>query len=146
MQAPGEFSSSAVPVKSGLRPRGADEHGGIGQTVRSWSGIMPGMPSAPGHDQLAGPAAAGRSRAGQVAVVTGGSAGFGLAIAAALAETGTTVVLASRSPERCAAAAERLSASTGAAVHGRPATLPMRPASAGSSRRSWPIMAAWMCW
>jgi NAD(P)-dependent dehydrogenase (short-subunit alcohol dehydrogenase family) len=52
-------------------------------------------------------------------VVTGGSAGLGLAIAAALAQAGTTVVLASRSAGRCAAAAEQLSARTGAAVHGR---------------------------
>ena len=83
---------------------------------------MPGMPSEPGQDQPAGPAAPGRSRAGQVAVVTGGSAGLGLAIAAALAQAGTTVVLASRSAGRCAAAAAaaaRLSARTGVAVHGR---------------------------
>jgi gluconate 5-dehydrogenase len=52
-------------------------------------------------------------------VVTGGSAGLGLAIAAALAQAGTTVVLASRSPGRCAAAAGQLTARTGAAVHGR---------------------------
>jgi NAD(P)-dependent dehydrogenase (short-subunit alcohol dehydrogenase family) len=78
------------------------------------------MPSQPGHDQPSIPAAApGLSRAGQVAVVTGGSAGLGLAIAAALAQAGTTVVLASRSAERCAAAAARLSARTGTAVHGR---------------------------
>jgi len=80
---------------------------------------MPGMPSEPGQDQPAGPAAPGLSRAGQVAVVTGGSAGLGLAIAAALARAGTTVVLASRSAERCFAAAARLSARTGTAVHGR---------------------------
>src|SRR5690349_12528649 len=77
------------------------------------------MPSEPGQDRPADPAAAGRSRAGQVAVVTGGSAGLGLAIAAALAQAGTTVVLASRSAGRCAAAAEQLSARTGTAVHGR---------------------------
>jgi hypothetical protein len=76
------------------------------------------MPSEPGHDQPAGPAA-GLSRAGQVAVVTGGSAGLGLAIAAALAQAGTTVVLASRSAASCAVAAEQLSARTGMAVHGR---------------------------
>ena len=40
-------------------------------------------------------------RAGQVALVTGGSAGLGLAIATALAEAGTDVVLASRSADRC---------------------------------------------
>jgi len=34
---------------------------------------MPGMPSEPGQDQPAGPAAPGLSRAGQVAVTTGGS-------------------------------------------------------------------------
>ena len=87
---------------------------------------MPGMRSEPGHDQpAAGPAAArpgasrpGASRAGQVAVVTGGSAGLGLAIATALAQVGTDVVLASRSAARCAAAAARLSASTGRTVHG----------------------------
>src|SRR5690349_23944165 len=77
------------------------------------------MPSEPGQDRPAGPAAAGRSRAGQVAVVTGGSAGLGRAIAAALAQAGTTVVLASRSAGRCTAAAEQLSARTGTAVHGR---------------------------
>jgi gluconate 5-dehydrogenase len=77
------------------------------------------MPSEPGQDQPAGPAAPGRSRAGQVAVVTGGSAGLRLAIAAALAQAGTAVVLASRSAERCAAAAAQLSARTGTAVHGR---------------------------
>jgi NADP-dependent 3-hydroxy acid dehydrogenase YdfG len=56
------------------------------------------MPSEPGHDQSAGPAAArGLSRAGQVAVVTGGSAGLGLAIATALTQAGSDVVLASRS-------------------------------------------------
>ncbi|MGH3301485.1 MAG: SDR family NAD(P)-dependent oxidoreductase [Streptosporangiaceae bacterium] len=40
-------------------------------------------------------------RAGQVAVVTGGSAGLGLAIAGALARAGSAVVLASRSAKRC---------------------------------------------
>ena len=60
----------------------------------------------------------GASRAGQVAVVTGGSAGLGLAIATALAQVGTDVVLASRSAARCADAAARLSASTGRTVHG----------------------------
>jgi len=58
------------------------------------------MPSESGQDQPAGPAAApGLSRAGQVAVITGGSAGPGLAIAATLARAGTTVVLASRSAD-----------------------------------------------
>jgi NAD(P)-dependent dehydrogenase (short-subunit alcohol dehydrogenase family) len=82
---------------------------------------MPGMRSEPGHDQTAADPPAGRpgaSRAGQVAVVTGGSAGLGLAIATALAHAGTDVVLASRSAARCAGAAARLSASTGRTVHG----------------------------
>jgi hypothetical protein len=68
---------------------------------RPGSAIMPGMRSEPGHDQpAAGPAAAqpGASRAGQVAVVTGGSAGLGLAIATALAQAGTDVVLAQAVP------------------------------------------------
>ena len=81
---------------------------------------MPGMRSEPGHDQPAvGPAAQGLSRAGQVAVVTGGSAGLGLAIATALAQAGSGVVLASRSAGRCAEAAARLSARTGRTGHGR---------------------------
>jgi NAD(P)-dependent dehydrogenase (short-subunit alcohol dehydrogenase family) len=52
-------------------------------------------------------------RAGQVAVVTGGSAGLGLAIAGALARAGSTVVLAGRSAERCQQAAVRLTAQSG---------------------------------
>jgi NAD(P)-dependent dehydrogenase (short-subunit alcohol dehydrogenase family) len=58
------------------------------------------------------------ARAGQVAVVTGGSAGLGYAIAAALAGVGTTVLLASRSAERCRQAAQRLTAETGAPAFG----------------------------
>ena len=58
------------------------------------------------------------TRAGQVAVVTGGSAGLGYAIAAALAGVGSTVLLASRSAERCHQAAQRLTAETGAPVFG----------------------------
>jgi ketosteroid isomerase-like protein len=57
---------------------------------------MPGMPSEPGHDQPAGGRAAGGLRTGQIAVVTGAPAGLGLAIATALAQAGTDVVLASR--------------------------------------------------
>jgi short chain dehydrogenase len=52
-------------------------------------------------------------RAGQVSVVTGGSAGLGLAIAGALARAGSAVVIASRSAERCEQAAGRLTAQTG---------------------------------
>ena len=43
-------------------------------------------------------------------MVTGGSAGLGLAIATALTHAGSDVVLASRSAERCASAAALLSA------------------------------------
>jgi len=43
----------------------------------------------------------GKPRVGQVAVVTGGSAGLVLAIARALAHAGSTVLLASRSADRC---------------------------------------------
>ena len=57
-------------------------------------------------------------RAGQVAVVTGGSAGLGLAIAGALARAGSTVVLAGRSAERCRQAAARLTAQTGSPALG----------------------------
>jgi NAD(P)-dependent dehydrogenase (short-subunit alcohol dehydrogenase family) len=79
--------------------------------------------SQPGEaDQAAAAAAARppRSRTGQVALVTGGSAGLGLAIARALARAGSAVVLASRSAERCRQAAARLSAETGRTVAGRP--------------------------
>ena len=58
-------------------------------------------------------------RTGQVALVTGGSAGLGLAIARAFADAGSGVVLASRSAARCAHAAARLSAETGRTVQGR---------------------------
>ncbi|MCW2934378.1 MAG: hypothetical protein JWM19_5340 [Actinomycetia bacterium] len=51
-------------------------------------------------------------------MVTGGAAGLGLAISAALARAGSAVVLASRSASRCAGAAERLAAETGSPVLG----------------------------
>ena len=85
---------------------------GYARPGRPGSAIMPGMRSEPGHDQPADGRAAGGSRAGQSAVVTGGPAGLGLAIATALAQSGTDVVLASRPAARCARAAARLSAST----------------------------------
>jgi NAD(P)-dependent dehydrogenase (short-subunit alcohol dehydrogenase family) len=79
------------------------------------------MRSEPGHDQPAAGTAAhpAPSRAGQVALVTGGSAGLGLAIATALAQAGSDIVLASRSAARCADAAARLAARTGRTVLGQ---------------------------
>jgi NAD(P)-dependent dehydrogenase (short-subunit alcohol dehydrogenase family) len=59
-----------------------------------------------------------RPRSGQIAVVTGGSAGLGLAIAGALARAGSTVLLAGRSAERCQQAADRLTTATGSPVLG----------------------------
>jgi NAD(P)-dependent dehydrogenase (short-subunit alcohol dehydrogenase family) len=53
-----------------------------------------------------------------VAIVTGGSAGLGLAIAGALARAGSAVLLAGRSADRCRQAAERLTAETGSPVLG----------------------------
>jgi NAD(P)-dependent dehydrogenase (short-subunit alcohol dehydrogenase family) len=57
-------------------------------------------------------------RGGQVAIVTGGSAGLGLAIAGALARAGSTVLVAGRSAERCRQAAARLTAATGSPALG----------------------------
>jgi len=57
-------------------------------------------------------------RAGQVSVITGGSAGLGLAIAGALARAGSAVVIASRSAKRCEQAAQLLEAQTGRPVLG----------------------------
>jgi NAD(P)-dependent dehydrogenase (short-subunit alcohol dehydrogenase family) len=68
---------------------------------------------------VAATSSSGLSRAGQVALVTGGSAGLGLAIASALADAGSDVVLASRSAERCERAVARLSARTRRTVQGR---------------------------
>ncbi|MFF8595894.1 SDR family NAD(P)-dependent oxidoreductase [Streptomyces sp. NPDC015220] len=48
-----------------------------------------------------------------MALVTGGSAGLGLAIARALAEVGSTVVVASRRQKVCTDAAEQITAETG---------------------------------
>lgn len=78
------------------------------------------MASESGFDRPAGGAVPpGLVRAGQVALVTGGSAGLGLAIAAALARAGSGVVIASRSAGRCEQAAASLSAQAGIAVQGR---------------------------
>jgi gluconate 5-dehydrogenase len=59
-----------------------------------------------------------RPRIGQVALVTGGASGLGLAIATAMADAGSDVVLASRSAGQCQDAAHRLAARTGRTVHG----------------------------
>jgi NAD(P)-dependent dehydrogenase (short-subunit alcohol dehydrogenase family) len=71
-----------------------------------------------GNQADGGLPSAGSSRAGQVALVTGGSAGLGLAIGAALAAAGSEVILASRSARRCEEAASRVSAQTGRQVAG----------------------------
>ncbi|MGN6221373.1 MAG: SDR family NAD(P)-dependent oxidoreductase [Microbacterium sp.] len=57
-------------------------------------------------------------RAGQVALVTGGSSGLGFAIAQALADAGTTVVVTSRDAARAREAAGEIADATGAVVHG----------------------------
>jgi len=72
-----------------------------------------------GHPQVTAAARPGSPRDGQVALVTGGSAGLGLAIATALARAGSGVVLASRSARRCEQAAARLAAETGRTAQGR---------------------------
>jgi NAD(P)-dependent dehydrogenase (short-subunit alcohol dehydrogenase family) len=55
---------------------------------------------------------------GKIALVTGGSRGLGLQIAAAFAERGATVVISSRNQDACEAAAEQVAAATGATVLG----------------------------
>ena len=82
-----------------------------------------------GSGQRAGQA--GASRAGEVALVTGGSAGLGLAIAEGLALAGSTVVIASRSAARCTEAASRLRDETGMVVDGRACDVSDEDAVAG---------------
>ena len=53
---------------------------------------------------------------GRTAIVTGGTRGIGFAVAQGLAGLGANVVVASRKPEACAAAAERLQSQGGAAI------------------------------
>jgi NAD(P)-dependent dehydrogenase (short-subunit alcohol dehydrogenase family) len=55
---------------------------------------------------------------GQVALVTGGSAGLGRAIALGLASAGCAVVVASRRPQACRQAAAEIAAQTGGAASG----------------------------
>ena len=72
----------------------------------------------PDGDRQIDVAAAAPTRAGQVALITGGSAGLGLEVAGALARAGSSVVLASRSAERCDQAAAGLAAETGGTAVG----------------------------
>ena len=60
-----------------------------------------------------GPRFQGRWSYRTLCVAASGSAGLGLVIAGALAQAGSTLVLASRSAERCEQAARRLSGQTG---------------------------------
>jgi NAD(P)-dependent dehydrogenase (short-subunit alcohol dehydrogenase family) len=73
----------------------------------------------------------GASRAGEVALITGGSAGLGLALAEGLALAGATVVIASRSAARCDEAAARLRDETGMVVDGRACDVTDEDAVAG---------------
>jgi len=57
---------------------------------------------------------------GKVAIITGGAAGIGRGLAEGLADAGSSIVLASRRLNACAAACEEISARTGVK------TLPLR--------------------
>ncbi|MDP9863777.1 MULTISPECIES: SDR family NAD(P)-dependent oxidoreductase [Streptosporangium] len=59
------------------------------------------------------PTTGGADLTGQVALVTGGSAGLGQAIALALAQAGCTVVVSSRRQDACLRAAAQITAATG---------------------------------
>jgi len=76
------------------------------------------MNHGPAGEQQTATMRPGPPRAGQVALITGGPAGLGLAIAGALAQAGTDIVLASRSAGRCEHAAAGLAGQTGRAVAG----------------------------
>jgi short-subunit dehydrogenase len=77
------------------------------------------------------------SGAGQVELVTGGSAGLGLWIATALAAGGSDVVLASRSADHCQQAAAALSAQTGRRVTGRGCDVTDEAAGVGRTQIPW---------
>jgi NAD(P)-dependent dehydrogenase (short-subunit alcohol dehydrogenase family) len=76
------------------------------------------MNQGPDGDRRPAAARPGTARAGQVALITGGSAGLGLAIGGALARAGTDIVLAGRSAQRCEQAAAALAGQTGRTVTG----------------------------
>jgi len=65
---------------------------------------------------------------GQVALVTGGGSGIGSAAARELTRLGANVVIASRKPDRIAAAADGLSDELGRTVHGIPCDIRDRDA------------------